>query len=157
MFGGNGGGFFDASEIDMLEAYLNIYRNAANIDINDRVAPAGRTASPNAITSINTFLYNPNLWGYTAPNLTYNSATDYSGAYHHWQLYWTPDATYDYIDGTMVKASNYHWTSSRLAQVILNLAVGSLQNGIGTNDLFPLASANFPMGFNIKELTIRSK
>lgn len=154
MYSGTGGSFTDSSEVDVIEIYDNILRDSTMVDINVRIAPAGRGSGANAIVAVTSYLSNPPLWTYTAPNFTYNSATDYSAAYHHWQILMTPTMAYVYVDDVLLKKSQYIWTSSRPAQVILNLAIGSLLSGLGTNNLFPLASTNFPMVYSVQELKI---
>ena len=149
LYGGAGSGFSDASEVDVEEGYDNIVRNMATLDV------TVHTAGP--ISSLVGYLYNPNLWSSSGPVYTYASGTDFSTTVHKFQMFWTPDMVYTFIDGQMIKAATYHWTASRDPQLGVNLAVGSFLNGLLTNNLVPVANTNFPETFNIYEEKVWAK
>jgi hypothetical protein len=119
-------------------------------------SPGGSSGS----TAINIpilYLNNPPYWSVNGNISTFNSATDYSQAYHEYDELFQPDRAYSYIDNTIEKVAGFRWTSSQMPQMGANLAVGSLLAGIGTNGLYPLADTNFPMTLNIKEIVIYGK
>jgi hypothetical protein len=166
LYGGSGASWADASEIDNLEGYNNILRNTESLDINVRFTSVQGTngccgGGSNAGSALGPqtaiFLWESPWWEYNQPNYTYNTTTDYGAAFHHWQMFWTPDNVYSYIDGQLIKVQPYHWTSSRQFQVAVNMAIGSLQNGLAINNLYPIASTNFPMTEKIREIQFRAK
>jgi hypothetical protein len=154
IYSGQGTGFADTSELDAFEIYNNVLRDSSMLDMNVRIAPAGRTNGTNAINPLTNYLYNPNIWGFSNPNFTYNSPTQYKSTFHHIQLYETPNTVYTYVDNLLVKQSPYKWTSNRDQQLIFDLAIGSLHSGIGTNNLWPLFTNEFPIQYNIQEIKI---
>jgi hypothetical protein len=63
--------------------------------------------------------------------------------------------TWRYIDGVLIKAANFRWTSGAPAQIGMNLAIGSLVPGLAANLQVPIQSANFAgQSLGIKGLRI---
>jgi hypothetical protein len=75
---------------------------------------------------------------------------NFSADYHEYQFIWTPDAIYKYVDGTLIKATWFKWTSNGPAQFGINLAVGT-PNMPG---LLPTSVSQFPARISIDSLTI---
>ncbi len=150
LYGNASDGFADVSELDDLEAYNTIVRTMSSLDLN--------VHTPSLISAPVTFLYNTGKWSSASGLYTYTPGNDFSGSNHKYQLLVTPGMVYYFIDGQMVKARMFNWTSQRPAQIGINLAIGSLAPGLGSNNLFPVANSNFSsMHYDIYELKIWQK
>lgn len=78
---------------------------------------------------------------------------NFSADYHDYQFIWTPDAIYKYVDGTLIKATWFTWTSGGPAQLGINLAVGFPSMA----GMFPTSVSQFPARLSIDSLTIYQK
>lgn len=154
------GGNDNLNELDVGEWYNSAFSTMAAWQPN-LISP---TTGNNVIwaSTIADFLFNPPLWNITGltpgnfqmnPLYTYNSPVDLSLAIRKFALLFTPDKAYVYLDGVMMKSVPWHWTSSVSPQIAVNLAIGSLQSGLGSNGLFPINDLNFLSLFmNLYEL-----
>lgn len=124
----------DASEIDAAEFQMMTYQNQFDWTGNNH-GGGGQT--------IYSILSNPWTW---------HPGTDFSAAYHDYQVVWTPDATYKYVDGVLILAQTFQWTSNQPAQVGINLAVGS--NDSGNTGLIPNSLSEFPAALQLASLTL---
>lgn len=74
------------------------------------------------------------------------------------QFIYTASGTYRYVDGVLIKADRYEWTSPRAVQLGINLAVGTIARGYAANISFPLQSTNFNnMKFGVRSLKVWHK
>jgi hypothetical protein len=78
---------------------------------------------------------------------------DFSADYHDYQTFWTPDAVYKYVDGTLVYAQSFRWTSPGPAQLGVNLAVGNTASA----GMRPTSLKQFPSALSIDHITIWAK
>lgn len=76
------------------------------------------------------------------------------GAQHKFQLVWTPDKTYRFIDGLQTVSSDFIWNSGCTGQWACDLAMGSTLNAFLTILFYPRTTAQFPVGFKINEVKI---
>jgi beta-glucanase (GH16 family) len=106
----------------------------------------GNVHGPGQGANIYSIKTNPWVWH---PSL--NSAADY----HDYQMIWTEDAVYRYVDGTLVLADKFVWTSKGPAQMGVNLAVGS--NMTSLPGLQPKSLNQFPTALSIDHITIWGK
>ena len=81
---------------------------------------------------------------------------NFSADYHDYQTVWTQDAVYKYVDGTLIYAQHFKWTSSGTAQLGINLAVGS-SNTSALPGLEPTSLGQFPSSLSIKHIRIWAK
>ena len=51
--------------------------------------------------------------------------------------------TWRYIDGVLIKAADFKWTSGAPAQIGMNLAIGSLASWAAANLQVPIETADF--------------
>lgn len=146
IFGGNAGGSYsDASEVDNFEFYNDNQTNMAYYTSNIHFGSS-------TLTSVPTYLYHPFNWT-AGVNGTFHSSIDYSLTTHKFQCLITPLMVYSFIDGVLIKSTPYVWTSEKQLQVLCNMAIGSLAQGLGTNNLWPTATANFTsLKYNIYEI-----
>jgi Glycosyl hydrolases family 16 len=77
---------------------------------------------------------------------------DFSADYHNYQTLWTPDAVYKYVDGMLVDAELFKWTSPGAAQFGVNLAVGSSNPKLP--GLQPTSLEQFPAVLSIAHIRI---
>jgi hypothetical protein len=125
----------DQSEIDIAEFQIMTYQNQYDWTGNDHGGNDGST--------IYSILSNPWTW---------HPGTDFSAAFHDYQLVWTPDATYKYVDGQLILAQYFTWTSNQPAQMGLNLGVGS--NDAGNVGLQPASLSEFPAALQVQSVTL---
>lgn len=71
---------------------------------------------------------------------TWSPGIDFSAGYHDFELVWTPDATYKYVDGRLILGQQFRWTASSGAQLGVGLAVGSDE----VPGLIPASWGDFP-------------
>jgi hypothetical protein len=152
------------SEADAFEFYDNAFRTMKSWDPNLINSQSGNSVV--AFSNIADFLFNPPLWSITGltpgnfalnPLYTYNSPIDLSLAGHKIGFELTPDRAISYLDGQMMKSTPWHWQATVSPQVAVNLAIGSLMSGLGSNGQFPVNDNNFPETVNIYELKILGK
>jgi len=78
---------------------------------------------------------------------------NFSADYHNYGFIWTPDAIYKYVDGTLIKATWFKWTSGGPAQFGINLAVGFP----AMPGMLPTSTDQFPARLSIDSLWIYQK
>jgi beta-glucanase (GH16 family) len=76
----------------------------------------------------------------------------FSSDYHDFQTLWTPDAVYKYIDGKLVDARRFKWTSPSPANFGVNLAVGSSIPDLP--GLKPTSLSQFPSALSIEFIRV---
>jgi hypothetical protein len=62
---------------------------------------------------------------------------------------WTPDKVYRYVDGLLIRGTDFVYSSPGQAQFIASLACGSVSAG-----LIPTSLGEFPMALSIKHFKI---
>jgi len=135
---------FDASEIDIFEFFCSL------------------TASSNAYTSnIHGGLYNVTGFQLSVGSGSskwnsgfYRGGTDYSQAFHKFQLIWTPDKVYRYIDGQLLIVNDFIWSSQDTAQWAIDLACGSWLPAFLGIYFYPKTTAQFPFAIKVQEVKI---
>ncbi len=126
----------DTSEIDNPEFFDMEWQNQFDW--------TGNQHGPGQGAQIYSIKTNPWVW---QPGL--NFAADY----HDYQTFWTPDAVYKYVDGTLVYAQSFVWTAKGAAQLGINLAVGSSETA-ALPGLEPTALSEFPVALSVDHITI---
>jgi beta-glucanase (GH16 family) len=81
---------------------------------------------------------------------------DFSADYHSYQTVWTPTAVYKYVDGQLVRATNFKYTSPGPAQLLVSLAVGS-DNTTDLPGLQPNSASEFPIILSVDHITVWAK
>ncbi len=146
LFSKNPAGGADASEVDMFEQFNNL-TNGQN----------GCTGGPDSGVKFLT----PNLHGpgagsvlYTNLNAcgSYYTNTDWSAAYHNYQLLWTNDVAYVYVDDTLMVAYKFKWTSIYPAQFLLSHQIGTSAGGIP--GVQPTSLLQFPVNFGVQSISV---
>jgi hypothetical protein len=84
---------------------------------------------------------------------TWTPGTDFSSDYHDFELVWTPDATYKYVDGQLILAQQFWWTASSPAQLGTGLAVGSWE----IPGLIPQNWGDFPASLAVQYIGMWAK
>lgn len=128
----------DGSEIDNPEFFMN---------------------SAGAVTCWNGFNHGPGVGSAFYPLPPQQAALanglNWTADYHDYQMIWTQDAVYKYIDGTLIFAQHMKWTANGAPQLGVNLAVGTSQaNNPG---LQPTSTAEFPFSLAIDHITVWAK
>jgi len=85
----------------------------------------------------------------------YHPGTDFSADVHNYQLVWTPNATYKYVDGKLIYAQYFNWSAPGAASLGINLAVGS--SNPYSPGLQPNSTSEFPSAFQIQTIGIWGK
>jgi len=86
---------------------------------------------------------------------TWNPGVDFSADYHNFELVWTPNATYKYVDGQLILGQQFWWTATSPAQLGVGLAVGS--NEIDLPGLIPASWGDFPSSVGVQYITVWAK
>lgn len=129
-------GMNDGSEIDNPEFFIMTNQNQYDW--------TGYQHGPGQGSQIYSIKTNQWVW---APGI------NFAAAYHDYQTFWTPDAVYKYVDGTLVYAQRFQWTAAGAAQLGVNLAVGSWNlPGLQPNSL-----SEFPSALSVDHITIWAK
>lgn len=81
---------------------------------------------------------------------------DFSAGYHDYEMVWTPDATYKYVDGQLIYAQHFIWSASGAAQMGETLAVGSSDTA-DLPGLVPTSLSEFPVTLGIQYIAIWAK
>jgi Glycosyl hydrolases family 16 len=102
---------------------------------------------PNAGSDIYSIKSNPWVW---------HPGYDFSDDYHNFQLIWTPNATYKYVDGRLIQAQNFVWSAPGAGQFGVAMAVGSSEPG-GLPGLMPNCYCNFPAVLSVQYIGIWAK
>ncbi len=82
----------------------------------------------------------------------YTNGTDYAAGYHDYQMVWTPDSVYKYIDGVLISRASFTWTSGCPGQVLISNQIGTSLGGIP--GVQPTSTGQFPFPLNIKRFRI---
>lgn len=136
---------FDSSEIDIFEFFCSL------------------TASSNAYSSnIHGGAYNATRFQRTVGSGNskwdgsgfYRPGTDYGLAQHKFQLIWTQDKVYRYIDGVLVIVNDFLWSSNDSAQWSCDLAAGSWIPAFLSIFFYPSSTGQFPFTFKLNEVKI---
>jgi Glycosyl hydrolases family 16 len=77
---------------------------------------------------------------------------NFSAAFHDYQTFWTPNAVYKYVDGTLVYAQSFTWTAKGAPQLGINLAIGS--NDPTLAGLKPTSLSQFPCALSIDHIKV---
>jgi hypothetical protein len=96
-----------------------------------------------------------NIYKLTTDPYVWHPGLNFTADYHDYQTYWTEDAVYKYVDGTLVQADHFTWTSHGAAQIGVNLAVGS--NVSTLPGLQPNSLSEFPAVLSVDHITIWGK
>ena len=128
----------DASEIDIAE-FQNMYWQ-------NQYDWTGYDHGPGAGSDIYSIKTNQWVW---------QPGTDFSASFHDYEMIWTPDATYKYVDGRLIEAQRFTWTAAGPAQVGINLAVGS--NLAGAVGLQPNSTGEFPSSLQVQYFAVWGK
>ena len=128
----------DGSEIDNPEFMMMNTQNQYDW--------TGFNHGPGAGSAFYSLLTNPWVW---------QPGIDFSAAYHDYELIWTSNATYKYVDGQLIYAEYFKWTASGTAQLGLNLAVGS--SNPAAAGLQPTSLSEFPSALSIQYVSVWGK
>lgn len=128
----------DGSEIDNPEFFVMQYQNQYDW--------TGNNHGPGVGANIYSILSNPWTW---------RPGIDFPADYHDYELVWTPDATYKYVDGQLIYANYFRWTAPGPAQLGIVMGVGS--NEADLAGLTPNSLSEFPMSLAIQYITIFAK
>jgi hypothetical protein len=131
----------DASEIDHPEFFVMKYQNQFDW--------TGSTHGPGVGEEFYAIDGITRPWGLWHPGI------DFSAAYHDYQTLWTQDAVYKYVDGTLITARYFKWTSANPAQFGANLAVGSSDPSLV--GLQPDSPDEFPSSLSIIHIRVWAK
>lgn len=128
----------DGSEIDNPEFFIN---------------------GPDGVNHWNGFSHGPGLgaiiYALSPQQLYWAPGLNWSADFHDYQMIWTKDAVYKYIDGTLILAQHMIWTAKGAPQLGVNLAVGGTSR---TNPgLQPTSTAEFPFYLAIDHITVWAK
>jgi len=126
----------DSSEIDHPEFFVMRYQNQFDW--------TGSTHGPGLGADF--YSIKTNKFGLWHPG------TDFSADYHDYQTLWTGDAVYKYVDGKLIVATYFKWTSPNPAQFGANLAVGSSDPSLV--GLQPDATTLFPTALSIQHIKV---
>jgi len=86
---------------------------------------------------------------------TWHPGLNFSADYHNYQTFWTPNAVYKYVDGTLIHAQYFKWTAPGPASIGVTLSVGSsLANLTG---LQPTSLNEFPATVSVEYINIGAK
>lgn len=139
---------FDSSEIDMFEFFYGTTSTSSAFTSNihggfyqDSGAYFKLYSSGSAHSRWDTFGFFRNL-------------VDYSLTSHKFQMIWTPDKVYRYIDGQLTIVNSYLWSSNCTAQMGLDLACGSFLPSFLATNFYPQSTAQFPFMYSINEIKI---
>ena len=131
-------GFDDGSEIDNPEFLMMNWQNQYDW--------TGFNHGPGVGADIYSVQSNPWTW---------RPGVDFSAGYHNYELVWTPDATFKYVDGQLIHAQYFRWTAGAPAQFGINLAVGSSEADLP--GLIPTSVSQFPSSFSIQYISMWAK
>jgi beta-glucanase (GH16 family) len=84
----------------------------------------------------------PDTYSIMSNQWTWRPGFDFASDYHAYQFLWTPTMIYKYVDGRLIKATPFRWTSGGPAQMIVSLAVGT-DNGMP--GMHPNSLSEFPI------------
>lgn len=129
-------GIADTSEIDNPEFFNMKWQN--EFDWTSSLHGPGLGPSSYSIRT------NPWVW---------HPGLNFSADYHEYQTLWTEDMVYAYLDGTLISAQAFKWTSKGEPQFGINLAVGS--DGVANlPGLQPNSLSEFPAVLAVDHFTV---
>jgi beta-glucanase (GH16 family) len=128
----------DASEVDITEFQMMQWQNQYDW--------TGNNHGPGVGSKFFSRLTNPWVW---------HPGTDFSADYHDYELVWTTDAVFQYVDSQLIQAQYFRWTASGPAQLGINLAVGS--SDPGATGLTPTSTSEFPRSLSIQYIAVMAK
>lgn len=131
-------GLDDGSEIDNPEFF--VMQNQNQYDW------TGFNHGPGAGSDIYSIKTNPWVW---------KPGTDFSANFHDYEVVWTPDATYKYVDGRLIHAQRFSWTAPGPAQLGVNLGLGSSEGDLP--GLQPNSLNELPMQLGVQYICIWAK
>jgi beta-glucanase (GH16 family) len=97
----------------------------------------------------------PTIYSIMTNQWVWQPGVDFSAGYHDYELVWTPDATFKYVDGQLILAQYFWWTAPGPAQFGIDLAVGSSASDLP--GLIPTSASEFPATFSIQYISIWAK
>jgi hypothetical protein len=124
------------SEIDMMEVF-NYWNNTS---VNSfRPGSVGKSVD---------------IYRHPAYNGEYLEANNTGDVSRKIQVIWSDSKVYFYMDNILILAQTFRYDQSHLAQIGINLAMGSTSAAFNSNGFFPLDFSQFPVKFKIKRLRI---
>jgi len=135
---------FDSSEIDIFEFFNSLTAGSTGYTSNIHGGLYNATRYQASVGSGN------NHWNSSG----FYTTSELGGAQHKFQMIWTPDLVYRYIDGRLVVSTDFQWSSNCTAQWSCDLAMGSALNAFLTIFFYPRATSQFPVTFAINEVKI---
>jgi hypothetical protein len=136
---------FDASEIDIFEFFCSLTAGSNGFTSNIHGGAYNATRFQRTVGSGNS------KWDSSG---FYRPGTDYGLAQHKFQLLWTQDKVYRFIDGQLIIVNDFLWSSNDSAQWSCDLACGSWIPAFLGIFFYPSSTAQFPFVFNINEVKI---
>lgn len=128
-----------SSEIDMMDLFT--YSN--NGSTNNFIATHG-----NSLTTKSDFYLHPS---WSSGSLKGNNSGRKDRKI---QFVWLSNKVYYYLDGVLIRASNFTYNYYKSAEVGVNLAIGSIKNSFHSNGYYPIDVSIFPLAYRIKRLRI---
>jgi len=137
----------DASELDNFEFNISGSANASAWSGNNHGGLYERQEYAKLVGVHSSYW---DAFGFFRPS----GAPDYSATTHKYQILWTPDRSYRFVDGVLFTCYVMPWGSGCTGQLGTNLGCGSFIATYLSSLLFPLTSAQFPYSFDIYEKKI---
>ena len=102
------------------------------------------------------FLHGPGrgaeIYSLRNPKGIWHPGFSFAADYHNFQTLWSSDAVFKYVDGKLISAERFSWTSPGAAQLIVSFAVGSDEENLP--GLKPVSISQFPCALKIDHITI---
>lgn len=139
---------FDASEIDMFEFFYGTTSNSSAYTSNIH---GGFYNDSGGFYKRNSSGAGTNQWdsfGFFRPLI------DFSLTQHKYQLIWTKDKVYRYVDNVLYISNKFLWSSNCTAQIGFDLACGSFLTPFLTTNFYPQTTGQFPFTFKLNEMKI---
>jgi hypothetical protein len=136
---------FDASEVDIFEFFDSLTASSNAYSSNIHGGAYNATRFQRSVGSGNS------KWDASG---FYRPGTDYGLAQHKFQLIWTRDKVYRFIDGQLIVVNDFLWSSNDSAQWSCDLACGSWIPAFMTIYFYPSSTGQFPFKFAINEVKI---
>lgn len=122
------------AEIDILEPQISVTQGVQQANTGNFSTAANRIEFNKVTQGFSLFNSTFNIAGFNAPNF----AGD-----HLWQLIFCNGRTYKFLDGELFNIKEFVWSGQKPCQFGFDLALGTVELGLGANGLFPRASTNF--------------
>lgn len=136
---------FDASELDIFEFNIGATSNAGAYSGNDHGGLYDRYEYQIGVGVSSKW----DAFGFYRP-----TGGNYSLTTHKFQFIWTKDRIYRFIDGQLITARVFVWSSACSAQIGMNSSAGSYLSTFIQNLLWPLGTSQFPYSLDLYELKI---